>query len=145
VLVAQAALLVIARVAELETVQAEALGLVIGRAPVAEVLRAEEGLVIARVEELELGIAPVVAELELVQAEVVPALDHPRVRLVVALRTKSVTAAHHRGLLLLAVVDSAAAAVETMRERAAAEVATAWGVADTAVAAGGIVVAAEVE
>jgi hypothetical protein len=58
------------------------------------------------------------------QAEAVP--EHDPVA--VALRTKSVTAAHRRDLvpLLAAEVDLVAAVAEIMREPAAAEAATAW-------------------
>jgi hypothetical protein len=60
--------------------------------------------------------------------------DHPPVLLAVALRIKSVIAAHHPDqVLLLAVAeDLAAAAAETTREPAAAEVVIAWAAADTA-------------
>jgi len=74
--------------------------------------------------------APVVAELEHAQAEVVPEPGHPHAQLAVPLRTKLVTAAHRQGLApLLAAVDLAAAA-ETTREPAAAEAAVAWEVAE---------------
>jgi hypothetical protein len=90
----------------------------------------------------ELQIAPVVVEpgtvrvaveLEHDQVAAVRELDHPRVQLAaVALRTKSVTAAHRRDLvpLLEAVEDLAAAAAETTREQAAAEAVIAWVVAE---------------
>ena len=71
------------------------------------------------------------AELELVQVEAVPAQGQPRAQLAVALRTKSVTGAHRRGLVLrLAAEDLAAAAAETTREPAAAEAVIAWEVAE---------------
>jgi hypothetical protein len=70
------------------------------------------------VEALELEIVQVVAELE---------TDHPRAQRAVLLRTKSVTAAHRRGLVpVLAAEDLAAAAAETTREPAATEAAGAW-------------------
>jgi hypothetical protein len=81
----------------------------------------------------ELELVPVVAELELVPVvAAVPVLGHPRAQLAVALRTKSVTAAHHRGQAHLAAEDLVAV-VETTREPAATEAAVAWAVADIAV------------
>jgi hypothetical protein len=81
--------------------------------------------------EAELELGPVQAELELVQEEAVPAQGQPRAQLAVALRTKSVTGAHRRGLVLhLAAEDLAAAAAETTREPAAAEAVIAWEVAE---------------
>jgi hypothetical protein len=74
------------------------------------------------------------AELELVQVEAVPVPNHPRAQLAVAPRTKSVTAAHRRGLPLLAAEDLAVVA-ETTREPAAPGEVIAWAVAVTAVAA----------
>ena len=70
----------------------------------------------------------------IVQVEAVPVQNHRLAHLAVALRTKSVIAAHHRDPVpLLAVEEDLAAAVaEIMREPAAAEAATAWAVADTA-------------
>ena len=80
---------------------------------------------------LESPAEPVVPERELVQVEAVPAREHPRARPAVALRTRSVTAAHRRGLVpLLGAEDLVAAAAETTRERAAAEVVIAWEVAE---------------
>jgi hypothetical protein len=117
---------------------------------------------IARVEELALAIGPaaalepeigpvvaeqeldpVAAELALGPAVAVPVPSHQRDHLAAALRTKSVTAAHRRGLvpLLAAEVDLVVAA-ETTREPAAAEADTAWEAAGTAAA--GAVVAEEV-
>src|SRR6266478_734077 len=59
------------------------------------------------------------------------ALELVLVRAAVALRTKSVTAAHRRDLVLrLAAEDLAAAAAETTREPAAAEAVIAWEVAE---------------
>jgi hypothetical protein len=80
--------------------------------------------------------APV--ELELVRAAAAAALvrGHPRARLAVALRIKSVTEAHRPDLvLLLAGEDLTAAVAEITREPAVAEEATAWEAADTAAAA----------
>ena len=83
----------------------------------------------------ELEHDPVVVELELVQVEAVLAPSHRRAQLAAALRTKSVIAAHRRGLVpLLAVEDSAAAAVETTREPVAVEAVIAWEAADTVAA-----------
>jgi hypothetical protein len=78
-------------------------------------------LVLALVRAAEgLELAPLAAELVLAQ-------------LVVALRTKSVTAAHRPDLVpLLAVEDLAAAVAETTREPVAAEAVTAWEAADSA-------------
>ena len=72
--------------------------------------------------------------LELVQVEAGPVQGHRRDLLAVALRTKSVIAAHHPDPVpLLAVEEDLAAAVaEITREPAAAEAAIAWAVADTA-------------
>ena len=85
------------------------------------------GPVVAR--ELERG--PVAAELEQVLAQVVEP-EQPVAQLVVALRTKSVTAAHRPDLvpLLEAEEDLAAAVAETTREPAATEAVTAWEVAE---------------
>jgi len=81
---------------------------------------------------LESPAEPVVPERELVQVEAVPAREHPRARPAVALRTRSVTAAHRPGLvrLLEAAEDLVAAVAETTREPAAAEVVIAWEVAE---------------
>jgi hypothetical protein len=66
----------------------------------------------------ELGLA--VAEPELGRVEVAPEPDHRRAQLAVALRTKSVIAAHHHGLVpVLRAEDLAVAAAETTREPAA--------------------------
>jgi len=69
----------------------------------------------------------------IVPVEAVLVQDHPPVLLAVALRIKSVIAAHHPDQVLLLAVeeDLAAAAAETTREPAAAEVVIAWAVADT--------------
>jgi len=81
---------------------------------------------------------------------VVVLVQDPRpVLLAVALKTKSVIAAHHPGQvpLLGAEEDLAAAVAETTRAPAAAEAAKAWAVADTAAAAeaAGTVVAVAAE
>ena len=67
---------------------------------------------------------------------------HRPAQLAVALRTKSVIAAHHLDQVpLLAVEEDLAAAVaETMREPAAAEAVIAWEVADTVAAAAAVAV-----
>jgi len=95
----------------------------------------------------------VALERELVQVAAVLVRGHPRAHLAeVALRTRSVTAAHRPGLvpLLEAEEDLAAAVAETTREPAAAGAAIAWEVAVTvaveeaavAVAAAAVAVAA---
>ena len=68
-----------------------------------------------------------------VPVEAVRVQGHPPVLLAVALRIKSVIAAHHPDQVPLLAVeeDLAAAAAETTREPAAAEVVIAWAVADT--------------
>ena len=80
--------------------------------------------------ELENPAAPV--EL-IVPVEAVPVQDHRPALLAVALRTKSVIAAHHPDQVpLLAVEEDLAAAVaETTREPVAAEAVIAWAAADT--------------
>jgi hypothetical protein len=77
----------------------------------------------------------VAPERELVQ--VVAALEHVReeaeqalVQAAVPLRTKSVIAPHHRGLVAVPRVEDLAAEVETTREPAAAEAVIAWEVAE---------------
>ena len=74
---------------------------------------------------------------ELTVLVVVLVQDHRPGLLAVALKTKSVIAAHHPGQvpLLGAEEDLAAAVAETTRAPAAAEAAKAWAVADTAAAA----------
>jgi hypothetical protein len=125
---------------ELELVQVQA------ELALAQVAVPELGLVQGEAElehvqvaaELELGqaaaelvLVPVEAELVLVPVVAVPARGQPRAQLAVALRTKSVTGAHRRGLVLrLAAEDLAAAAAETTREPAAAEAVIAWEVAE---------------
>ena len=89
--------------------------------------------------------SPVVPEQELVQVEAALVRGHPRDQLaVVALRIKSVTAAHRHDLvpLLAAAEDLAVAVAETTREPAAAEAAIAWEVADTVAVAEVVVVVA---
>ena len=72
------------------------------------------------------------AERELVQVEAVLVQGHRPARLAVALRTKSVIAAHHPDLVpLLAAEEDLAAVAETMRAPAAAEAVIAWEAADT--------------
>ena len=92
---------------------------------------------------VELEHAPVVAEpelargaaqLELGQVGAVAVPGHQRARLAVAPRTKSVTAAHRRGLPLRAAEDLAVVA-ETTREPAATGEVIAWAAAVIAVAA----------
>jgi len=86
---------------------------------------------------------------ELTVLVVVLVQDHRLGLLAVALKTKSVIAAHHPGQvpLLGAEEDLAAAVAETTRAPAAAEAAKAWAVADTAAAAeaAGTVVAVAAE
>jgi hypothetical protein len=116
-------------VPELETAPVVALELVIGPAVGPE-------LVIGQVE----------AELEHVQVVPVLVQGHPRVRLVVALRTKSVTAAHPHDLVpLLEAAEDLAAVAETTRDPAVAEAVIAWEAAVTAVAEAGIAVAEAAE
>jgi hypothetical protein len=67
--------------------------------------------------EAELALVPVGAELALGQA-------------VVRLRAKSVTAAHHPGLVPVPRVEDSAAVAETTREPAAAEAVRAWAAAE---------------
>jgi hypothetical protein len=81
----------------------------------------------------ELEPAQVAVELEHGPVVVVPVQGHPRAKLaVLALRIKSVTAAHRRDLvpLLEAAEDLVAAVAETTREPAATEVVIAWEVAE---------------
>src|SRR5881296_3135968 len=82
------------------------------------------------VQAAELELAPGAVEPELVPGVAEPVRGHPRARLAVALRTKSVTAAHRRDLPLLAAEDLVAGAAETTREPAAAEAVIAWEVAE---------------
>src|SRR5206468_450252 len=61
----------------------------------------------------ELELVQVAAELELVQVAAEPVPGHPRAQLAVALRTKSVTAAHRRGLVPVLAAEDLVAAAET--------------------------------
>jgi hypothetical protein len=74
----------------------------------------------------ELVIVPVAVEQELAPAVVEQVPGHRRAQLAVALRTKLVTAAHHRGLVPVIAAEDLAAVAETTRERAAAEAVIAW-------------------
>jgi hypothetical protein len=104
-------------VAELELVINPVVVPELGIGPVAEL-----ELVIKPVVVPELGLGPV-TELELVIGPVAAVLA-------VALRTKSVTTPHHRGLVPAPrVEDSAVAAAETTHEPVAAEAVRAWAVA----------------
>ena len=88
--------------------------------------------------------ARVAVELEHGPVAVVLVRGHPRAQLaVVALRTKSVTAAHPHDLvpLLEAAEDLVAAVAVTTRDPAVAEAVIAWEVVVTAVAEAGIAVA----
>jgi hypothetical protein len=87
------------------------------------------GLELDPVVALELVISPaVVPELETVP---VVALELELVQLAVALRTKSVTAAHRPGQVpVLTAEDLAVAVAETTRKPAAAEAVIAWEVAE---------------
>ena len=120
----------LAREVEPELVQEGAgLGLAQG------VAEPERGLVVAEPELVPVEAVPelnqVVVELELVPVVAVPELGHPRGRLAVAPRTKSVTAARRRDLArLLAGEEDLAAVAEIMHAQAAAEAATAWAAAE---------------
>jgi hypothetical protein len=92
-------------------------------APVAEELELDP--VVAAEPEL----AQVVAEPARGQVGAVAVPGHQRARVAVAARTKSVTAAHRRGLPLLVAEDLAVVA-ETTPEPAATEAATAWEAAE---------------
>ena len=96
-------------------------------------------------EELELGpveaeraLGQAAEELELnrvegpepVQVAEEPVPNQPRVQVAVALRTKSVTAAHPHDLVPAPRVEDLAAVAETTREPAAAEAAVAWAAAE---------------
>jgi uncharacterized membrane protein len=103
-------------------------------------VQAELALAQVAVPELELGraaeqgLGQVAAEQVLAPVVAVAVPDHPRARLGVALRTKSVIALHRRGLPRLAVEELAAVA-ETTHEPAATEAAVAWAAAVTVAAA----------
>src|SRR5437868_8743758 len=117
--------------AELELGQVAVLELVIGQ------VRAEleHAQVVAELElaqeAAELELVLVAVELEHVPEGPVPARGHPRAQPAVAPKTKSVTEARRRDLVLrLAAEDLEAAAAETTRGPAAAEVVIAWEVAE---------------
>ena len=81
--------------------------------------------------EPELLIVLVAPGLELPIVPVVVAVPgHLRTQLAVALRTRSVTAAHRRGLVPVLTAEDLAAAAETTREPAAAGAVIAWEVAE---------------
>jgi hypothetical protein len=105
-------------------------------APVELVVPENRGVPVVLVVQVVLENPAVPAEL-IVQVEAVPVQNHRPALLAVALRTKSVIAAHHPDQVpLLAVEEDLAAAVaETTREPAAAEVVIAWEAADTVAAA----------
>jgi hypothetical protein len=143
-------------VSEDPVVSAVQVALVVWEDPVVPAVQAalvvsEDPVVSAVLVVSESPAVPVALERELVQVEAVPQLGHPRAQLaVLALRTKSVTAAHRPDLVpLLAGEDLAAAAAEITREQAAAEAATAWAeaglVAVEEVAAVAVVAAVVVE
>src|SRR4029453_10023236 len=90
----------------------------------------------------ELVLAPGAAELELVQvaAELEPVQGEAELELVraaVPLRTKSVIAQHHRGLVPVLGAEDLAVEVETTRVPAATEAVVAWEGAECGVGAGG--------
>jgi hypothetical protein len=96
-------------------------------------------LALAQVAVAEPELVQVLAQLELVQVAVEPeletvpvvALELELVQLAVALRTKSVTAAHRPGQVpVLTAEDLAVAVAETTRKPAAAEAVIAWEVAE---------------
>jgi hypothetical protein len=137
--------------AELELAQVEALELELVRVVAPELVRVpvavpEQAVVLVAGPERALGLAVAEPELEevavlLVHVAVAVVLERDRVAaelvlvpVAVALRTQSVTAAHHRGQARLrgAEVDLAVAAAETTHEPAAIEAVAAWAAADTA-------------
>jgi hypothetical protein len=89
---------------------------------------AQEALaeLVVQVVPAELGTVPAVVEQELAPAVVEQVPGHRRAQLAVALRTKLVTAAHHRGLVPAIAAGDLAAVAETTRERAATEAVIAW-------------------
>jgi hypothetical protein len=104
-------------------------------APAELVVREEPAELAAQVAEQELAIDqvvaerghdPVVAELEPVQGEA----ELELVRAAVPLRTKSVIAQHHRGLVPVLGAEDLAVEVETTRVPAATEAGAAWEVAE---------------
>ncbi len=115
----------VARVASvgLESPVARA-GLVVSESPAVPVV-----LVVPVAAALEHGQVAAL-ERELAQAAAVPVANHPRARLAVPLRIKSVTARHRRDRVPAPRVEDSAAAVETTREQVAAEAVTAWEAAE---------------
>jgi hypothetical protein len=87
---------------------------------------AELAELVVRVVPAELGTVPAVVEQELAPAVVEQVPGHRRAQLAVALRTKLVTAAHHRGLVPVIAAEDLAVVAETTRERAATEAVIAW-------------------
>jgi hypothetical protein len=127
----------LAVVPELETARVVALELVIGPVVARELETAPAAA-------LELVISPgVVPEPETAPAAEEPVPNQPRVQVAVLLRTKSVTAPHHRGLVPAPRVEDSAAAAETTRVPVAAEVGTAWAAAATAVVVVAVAMAVE--
>jgi hypothetical protein len=84
---------------------------------------------------VELERDQVATELERVPVAAVLAQDHPRVQPAVALRTKSATAAHRRGLPLLTAEDLGVVVAETLLGPAATEAVGVWEAADLATVA----------
>jgi hypothetical protein len=81
---------------------------------------------------LAVQVAPV-ALANRVALELVPVVAVPEqvlVQVAVALRTRSATAAHHRGQVPVLAAEDLAAAAETTREPAAAEAVRAWAAAE---------------
>ena len=112
-------------VAQVEPVAREALAEPVSQV-VQEALAVPVALAVLVVREVELELNREV-ELPLGPVEAEPA--HARVA-VQAPRTKSVTVAHHRGLVPALKVEDLAVAAQTTREPAAAEAAEAWAVAE---------------
>jgi hypothetical protein len=86
----------------------------------------ERELVLVAVPEPELERGPAAAP----QLETAPVVALELVQVVVALRTRSVTAAHRRGLVPVLTAEDLVAVAETTREPAAAEAVIAWEVAE---------------
>jgi len=111
--------------------------------PVVRVVQESPAVPVALEQELNRVEGPelvqVAVELARGQVEAVPEPD----LVAVLLRTKSVTAAHHRGLVPAPRVEDSAAAAETTRVPVAAEVGTAWEAAATAVVVVAVAVAVE--
>ena len=118
----------------LATVQVAELGLAI-----VQVVGPEQGLDLAEGLELEIDQEGAL-ELAIVRVAAEPGLDrvagpeleigHPLAHLAVLLRTRSVIAAHRRGLVPVLGAEDLVGAVETTREPAAAEVAKVWAAAE---------------